>query len=93
MQGATYDLSTSHIDEGSSRAETYVDLTRGRRANYIFATRREDTLDGEHLPKAPPPPLEATIAVRLSKGAEKTAWELIEDRGRDVDVERPGISL
>jgi hypothetical protein len=76
VQGATFDASTSHIDENSTRAEFYVDLTRGRSANRLYATRREDALDGEHLPKAPAPPLEATLALRLAKSGEITAWEL-----------------
>lgn len=78
VQGATFDTSTSHIDEASTRAETYVDLTRGRLENNLYATRREDPLDGEHLPKAPPPPLETTLAIQLAKANELTAWELLE---------------
>jgi hypothetical protein len=76
VQGATFDASTSHIDENSTRAEAYVDVTRGRLSNRLYATRREDALDGEHLPKAPPPPLEATLAAKLAKRGELTAWEL-----------------
>jgi conjugative relaxase-like TrwC/TraI family protein len=98
VQGATFDASTSHIDENSSRAEVYVDATRGRRHNRLYATRREDPLDGEHLPKAPPVPLEATITAQLSKSGEVTAWELFADRHPDVasadrGVTRPATEL
>ena len=82
VQGATFDASTSHVDESSSRAEFYVDMTRGREHNRLYATRREDPLDGEHLPKAPLPPLEATIAAQLAKNGEITAWELAARQGR-----------
>jgi hypothetical protein len=77
VQGATFETSTSHIDEHATRSETYVDITRGRQENHIFATRAEDPLDGERLPKAPPPPLDASINMRLAASAgEVTAWEL-----------------
>jgi conjugative relaxase-like TrwC/TraI family protein len=76
VQGATFGVSTSHIDEGSTRAEAYVDVTRGRERNDIFATRREDPLDGERLPKAPPPPLDVALGIRLARPGEVTAWEL-----------------
>lgn len=80
VQGATFEESTGRVDERTSRAETYVDLTRGREANHLFATRAEDPLDGERLPRAPAPPLEAALAIRLrSSGAEVTAWELDPD--------------
>jgi hypothetical protein len=84
VQGATFDASTSHIDENSTRAEAYVDLTRGRWANQLYATRQEDALDGEHLPKAPPPPLEVTLAARLAKSGEVTAWEIAHADNRQV---------
>ena len=77
VQGATFAASTSRIDERSSRSETYVDLTRGRRENHLFATRASDPLDGERLPRAPDPPLDVSLTIRLrASGAELTAWEL-----------------
>ena len=80
VQGATFEESTGRVDERTSRAETYVDLTRGRNANHLFVTRAEDPLDGERLPKAPAPPLDAALAIRLrASGAEVTAWELDPD--------------
>lgn len=76
VQGATFDISTSRIDEGASRAETYVDITRGRHANHLFITRAADPLDGEHLPKAPDPALHDSIAGRLRRsGPERAAIE------------------
>jgi hypothetical protein len=77
VQGATFEESTGRVDERTSRAEVYVDLTRGRNANHLYATRAEDPLDGERLPKAPAPSLDAALAIRLrASGAEVTAWEL-----------------
>jgi hypothetical protein len=77
VQGATYDQSTARVDEHATRAETYVDITRGRHANHLFVTRAEDPLDGERLPKAPTPPLDASLAIRLrASTGQVTAWEL-----------------
>jgi hypothetical protein len=42
----------------------------------LFATRRDDPLDGERLPKAPAPPLDVTLGIRLARPGEVTAWEL-----------------
>jgi conjugative relaxase-like TrwC/TraI family protein len=77
VQGATYGTSTSRIDEGASRAEAYVDITRGRAANHLFLTRSRDPLDGEHLPKVPPPSIPDNVARRLrDSGPERTAIEV-----------------
>jgi conjugative relaxase-like TrwC/TraI family protein len=77
VQGATFDQSTSRIDEGATRSETYVDITRGRTANHLFITRAPDPLDGEHLPKAPDAHLRHTVADRLHRsGPERAAIEL-----------------
>jgi hypothetical protein len=77
VQGATYGSSTSRIDERASRAEAYVDLTRGRDANHLFVTRAADPLDGERLPKVPPPPIAESVARRLGEsGPERAAVEL-----------------
>ena len=77
VQGATFNESTARIDEGTTRAEAYVDVTRGRNANHLFATRAEDPLDGERLPKAPLPPLDVSLSIRLRASAgEITAWEV-----------------
>jgi hypothetical protein len=87
VQGATFETSTSRIDEHATRSETYVDITRGRQENHIFATRAEDPLDGERLPKAPPPPLDASITMRLAASAgEVTAWELHQPTGSASSV-------
>jgi len=82
VQGATFAESTSRIDENASRSEAYVDITRGRVANHLYLTRSVDPLDGEHLPKVPPPPLRATVGHRLSaSGPERAAV--------DIDPEAP----
>lgn len=77
VQGATYDGSASRIDEHASRAETYVDVTRGRHANHLYLTRADDPLDGERLPRVPPPPLDDAVQRRLEEsGPERTALEI-----------------
>lgn len=77
VQGATYDSSTSRIDEHASRSEAYVDLTRGRHANHLFLTRGPEPADGEHLPKVPPPPIVESISRRLhGSGPERPAIEI-----------------
>jgi hypothetical protein len=76
VQGATYERSTSRIDVGATRSETYVDITRGRQANHLFLTRAPDPLDGEHLPKAPDPDLPVAVSERLRRsGPERAAIE------------------
>lgn len=80
VQGATFAESTSRIDEKAGRAETCVDITRGRSANHLYLTRGIDPLDGERLPKAPPPPIRASVADRLSRsGPERAAIDLDPD--------------
>jgi hypothetical protein len=77
VQGATFAESTSRIDENASRSETYVDITRGRSANHLYLTRSVDPLDGEHLPKAPPLPIAASVTARLSSsGPERAAVDV-----------------
>jgi conjugative relaxase-like TrwC/TraI family protein len=94
VQGATFEESTGRVDERTSRAEVYVDLTRGRNANHLYATRAEDPLDGERLPKAPAPPLDAALAIRLrASGAEVTAWELDPDALARAEASVPARSL
>ena len=56
VQGATRALSTSRIDPTATRAEAYVDITRGQTANHLYLTRPADPLDGEALPAIPRPP-------------------------------------
>ncbi|MDP9386742.1 MAG: AAA family ATPase, partial [Actinomycetota bacterium] len=75
VQGAGFGQSTSRIDEGATRAEAYVDITRGREANHLFLTRSPDALDGEHLPKAPAPRVDR-VAERIRRsGPERAAVE------------------
>jgi conjugative relaxase-like TrwC/TraI family protein len=86
VQGSTRDLSTSRIDATATRAETYVDITRGRKANHLYLTATADPLDGEHLPRVTASDVDDAVARRLEQSsAELTAWELArrpEDRAR-----------
>lgn len=76
VQGSTFERSTSRIDAGATRSETYVDITRGRQANHLFLTQAPDPLDGEHLPKAPDPDLPIAVSDRLRRsGPERVAIE------------------
>jgi conjugative relaxase-like TrwC/TraI family protein len=93
VTGATHAVSTSRIDQHATRAETYVDITRGRRANHLYLTRHRDDIDGEHLPRVPPEPLDEAIANRLATSrGERTAWEIREDQ-RQQAAERAGAGL
>jgi hypothetical protein len=83
VQGATHDLSTSRVDATATRAETYVDITRGRHANHLYLTATADPLDDEALPRVPPAPADIAVAERLHRSAgEITAWELAHPAGR-----------
>lgn len=77
VQGSTRDISTSRVDATATRAETYVDITRGRHANHLYLTAATDPLDGEALPRLPAPPADHAVAERLHRSTgELTAWEL-----------------
>ena len=77
VQGSTRDISTSRVDATATRAETYVDITRGRHANHLYLTAASDPLDGEALPRVPPAPADLAVAERLHRSTgELTAWEL-----------------
>jgi hypothetical protein len=77
VQGATRAISTSRIDPSSTRAEAYVDITRGITDNHLYLTWPRDPLDGEVLPAIPPPPVDHAVAHRLARSTgELTAWEL-----------------
>jgi ATP-dependent exoDNAse (exonuclease V) alpha subunit len=77
VQGATRAVSTSRIDPTATRAEAYVDITRGQTANHLYLTRPRDPLDGEALPAIPPPPIDDAVTRRLARShGELTAWEL-----------------
>ena len=77
VQGSTHDVSTSRVDATATRAETYVDITRGRLANHLYLTAATDPLDGEALPKVPAAPADEAVADRLHRSTgELTAWEL-----------------
>lgn len=77
VQGSTRSVSTSRVDATATRAETYVDITRGRDANHLYLTAASDPLDGEALPRLPAPPADIAVAERLHRSTgELTAWEL-----------------
>jgi ATP-dependent exoDNAse (exonuclease V) alpha subunit len=77
VQGATRAISTSRIDATATRAEAYVDITRGQTANHLYLTRPRDPLDGEALPAIPPPPIDDAVTRRRTRSnGELTAWEL-----------------
>lgn len=77
VQGSTRSVSTSRVDATATRAETYVDITRGRDENHLFLTAASDPLDGEALPRVPPAPADVAVADRLNRSTgELTAWEL-----------------
>lgn len=84
VQGSTRDVSTSRVDATTTRAETYVDITRGRLANHLYLTAASDPLDGEALPRVPSPPADDAVAQRLRRSTgELTAWEVIHDQSQD----------
>jgi hypothetical protein len=77
VQGTTRAVSTSRIDPDSTRAETYVDITRGQGDNHLYLSGPRDPLDGEALPAIPQPPIDHAIISRLARSTgEVTAWEL-----------------
>ena len=77
VQGSTRSVSTSRVDATATRAETYVDITRGREANHLYLTAATDPLDGEALPRVPPAPADIAVAEHLHRSTgELTAWEL-----------------
>jgi ATP-dependent exoDNAse (exonuclease V) alpha subunit len=91
--GATHATSTSRIDQTATRAETYVDITRGQQANHLYLTRHRHEIDHEHLPRVPPDPVDQTISDRLAASqGERTAWEIREDQ-RPRAAERAGPAL
>ncbi|MGB3409938.1 MAG: hypothetical protein WBA45_01970 [Microthrixaceae bacterium] len=77
VQGSTRSVSTSRVDATATRAETYVDITRGRDENHLCLTAATDPLDGEALPRVPAAPADVAVADRLHRSTgELTAWEL-----------------
>ena len=94
VQGSTRDISTSRVDATATRAETYVDITRGRHANHLYLTAAVAPLDGEALPRVPPAPADLAVAERLHRSTgELTAWELAHptDQAQPVPEQAIGI--
>jgi hypothetical protein len=75
VQGSTTSLSTSAITPTTSRAEMYVDITRGRNRNIAIATEHTLPDDQPHLLNAEPD-LEHRITSSLERAKERTAFEL-----------------
>lgn len=89
VQGSTRDTSTSRIDATATRAEAYVDITRGRHENHLYVTAATDPLDGEALPRVPPAPADLAVAERLHRSTgELTAWELAYPADQPVAIGR-----
>ncbi|MBL8778318.1 MAG: relaxase domain-containing protein [Acidimicrobiales bacterium] len=89
VQGSTRDVSTSRVDATATRAETYVDITRGRHENHLYLTATTDPLDGEALPRIPPAPADLAVADRLHRSTgELTAWELAHPAEKSVAREQ-----
>ncbi|QYG95782.1 relaxase domain-containing protein (plasmid) [Iamia sp. SCSIO 61187] len=77
VQSSTHAVSTSRIDPTATRAETYVDITRGRSANHLYLTAAANQLDEEALPRAPGPSADEAVERRLERSTgELTAYEL-----------------
>ena len=75
VQGSTTSTSTSAITPTTSRAEMYVDITRGRKGNIAIATEHTLPDDQPHLPNAEPD-LEHRITTMLERVKERIAYEL-----------------
>jgi hypothetical protein len=74
---STHDTSTSRVDATATRAETYVDITRGRHANHLYLTATTGPLDSEALPRLPAEPADDAVSRHLERSTgEVTAWEL-----------------
>ena len=94
VQGSTRDVSTSRVDATTTRAETYVDITRGRHANHLYLTAAADPLDGEALPRLPAAPAHEAVAHRLEHSTgEITAWELAHPLDTPLPQRGQGIGL
>ncbi|MGH9209052.1 MAG: MobF family relaxase [Acidimicrobiales bacterium] len=78
VQGSTHPVSTSRIDQRSTRAEMLVDITRGRTANHLYLARSAGQLDDEPLPRTPEPPIDQAVIAKLGRAkGEVTAWEIM----------------
>lgn len=80
VQGATFDRSTSVITPDSSKAELYVDITRGRGCQnlVVMVNPTKDREDEPHLPRLPPPPLARAVSAEgvANKPGEQAVIDL-----------------
>ncbi len=74
VQGATNDVSTSAIGASTNRSELYVDITRGRHSNQLFAARpvTDDSESGAQLPTLKSEVI-PVLRGRLARGNARTA--------------------
>ncbi|MBV6509613.1 MAG: ATP-dependent RecD-like DNA helicase [Acidimicrobiales bacterium] len=94
VQGSTRDVSTSRVDSTATRAETYVDITRGRHENHLYLTAASDPLDGEALPRVPAAPADLAVAERLHRSTgELTAWELANPADQPQPVPEQAVGI
>lgn len=75
VQGATNDVSTSAITASTSKSELYVDITRGRHQNQLYATRAVEVQNhdlDEHLPRVRSD-LDSVLRTRMARSHTRTA--------------------
>jgi hypothetical protein len=73
VQGSTRSASTSAVTATTTRSELYVDITRGRDSNQLYASRPVVDGDNEHhLPTIEVDTI-ATLRQRLARGTGRTA--------------------
>jgi excisionase family DNA binding protein len=89
VQGSTHDVSTSRIDPTTTRAETYVDITRGRHANHLYLTDTTDPIADETLPRVPATPADQAVAHRL----EHSTGELTPGNSPTLSTRRPSSGV
>ena len=68
-------MSTSAVTASTARSELYVDITRGRHSNQLYATRTDPSGDTDaepHLPTLPAAVVDS-LTERLARGHEPTA--------------------
>lgn len=94
VQGSTREVSTSALTATTSRAELYVDITRGRNSNKVYATRNVTGGAAAAEPHLPALPVDVvdSVAGRMARDAEPTAVTQASG-ARSVEHRRTGRSL
>jgi conjugative relaxase-like TrwC/TraI family protein len=89
-QGATFPESTSLIDDHTTRAETYVDITRGETANHLVISPGAGDPELHFLPNPPEQTARNRVSQRLHQsGTERPAIEYRTERESDAPHEPP----